>query len=100
MSLVLFCSDEMEDTLFWPYAETASYDDRAREQYERDPYGERWPAWHGKCSGGKCVLGKTKRGCCYRHGGRQGYTEGSAGLADVDTYVPANLMCWDGDSSY
>jgi hypothetical protein len=90
-----------DNTFFWPMAEatTASYDDR--EQYERNPYGDRWPLCHGKCSGGACILDKSRPGCCYMSG-KHGYgqsAELSAELASA-AYSPKNLMCWEGIRDY
>jgi hypothetical protein len=98
----LLCSDELEDKLFWPHAEAAmgSYDDRDREHFERDPYGERWPRCYGRCSGGMCKLDQSKPGCCYSRGGRHGYAQSTEAVEQVGPYALANLVCWDGDGAY
>jgi hypothetical protein len=90
---VTFCSDEVEDELFWPYAEAAAATYGDRELNERDPQGGRWPLCYGQCSAGKCVLDKSHPGCSYKRGGKRGH-EHSPEVEHVDRYSTANLMCW------
>lgn len=98
-------SDEVDDKIFWPFAKTQDYNGRDPSDYERDPYGERWPMCYGACSSGKCELNQSKPGCCYsnrgsgKHGSGYGHDAKAEGEVDITTYAANKLICWEGEQN-